>query len=274
LYTRRCENCGPTTNTAKVIDETTKDPIGGAVVEVATPLTLGQVIKGVGSAVGVNSTETTTENVTMEVQIDDEIDEDDGERYSSYSMSSVEDEPVDGSDGSHQTTVTKVTCDEDDIYNDLETQTKDHSCSSAVIDSTTSPPPDVIMHHNNDVIKRKSSRRSRRKRRSNTTATVVSDLDVHMTPAVGMVGEEEPLVPSSSLPTEIATIITVETTTTIMPTNTNNTNNEQDDDITAQIVDSNAVDNGTTVVDIAFDKDNSDYQLMAKNSLQTQQVGY
>lgn len=237
--------------------------------EAETPLTLGQVITGVGSA---ETTETTS--ITMEVQIDDEIDEDDGERCSSYSMSSVEDENVDGSDGSRQTTVTKVTCDEEDIFNDLETQTKDYSCSSAVIDSTTSPPPDVIMHHNHDVIKRKSSRRNRRKRRSSTTATVVSDLDVHMMPVVGTVGEEEQLVPSSPLPAEITTINTVKTTNTIMPINTNNTNIEQNDDITAKIVDSNTVDTGTTVVDIALAKDNSDYQSTAKNTLQTQQVGY
>jgi len=232
------------------------------------------VVKGVCKANGVTSTEITAEDVTMEVQIDDEMDEDDGERYSSYSMSSVEDENGDGSDGSRQTTVTKVTCDEDDIDHDLNTQTKDHSCSSAVVDTTTSPPPDVIMHHNHDVIKRKGSRRSRRKRRSSTTTTTVIDPDVHMTPVVGTVGEEEPLVPSPSLPAEINTTNAVDTSITIASINKDSTNIECNDDITAKTVDNNGIDTGTKVVDTTSAKDNGDHQSTATTTLQSQQVGY
>jgi len=269
LYTHRCDNYGQTINTAKVNDETTEDPTGGAVAEAATPLTAGQVVKDVGSANGVTSTETTAEDVTMEVQIDDEIDEDDAERYSSHSMSSVEEEHGDGSDGSRQTTVTKVTCDENDIDNDLENQTKGLSCSSTVVNATTSPPPDVLMHHNHDVIKRKGSRRNRRKRRSSTTTTGVSDLDVHMTPVVGTVGEEEPLLPSPSLPAEIKT----NAVDSISSINKENTNIEDNDDITAKIVDSNTIDTGTTVVDSTLAKDDSDHHSTATTTLQSQQVG-
>jgi len=190
-------------------------------------------------------------------------------------MSSVEDENVDGSDGSRKTTVTKVTCDEDDIDHNLNAQTKDHSCSSAVVDTTTSPPPDVIMHHNHDVIKRKGSRRSRRKRRSSTTATVVSDPDVQMAPVVGTVGEEEPLVPSPSLPAEINTMDTIDTNITIASINKDNTNIEyNDDNITANTVDSNATDTSTTVVDTTSAKDDSDHQSTATTTLQSQQVRY
>jgi len=269
LYYRRCDNYGQTTNTAKVNDQTTNDPTGGAVAEAATPLTAGQVVKGV------TSTETTAEDVTMEVQIDDEIEEDDGERYSSYSMSSVEDENGDGSDGSRKTAVTKVTCDKDDIDHNFNTETNDHSCSSAVVDTTTSPPPDVIMHHNHDVIKRKGSRRSRRKRRSSTTATAVSDQDVPMAPMVGTVGEEEPLVPSQSLPAEINTTNIADTTITIESINKDNTNIEyNDDNIIAKTVDSNANDTSTTVVDTTSPKGNSDHQSTATTTLQSQQVWY
>lgn len=274
MYYCRCDNCGPATNTAKVNDQTTNDPIGGAVAKAATPLTAEQVVKGVCRANDATSIETAAENLTMEVQIDDEIDEDDGERYSLYSISSVEDENGDGSEGSHQTTVTKGTCDEDDIDHDLNAQTKDNSCSSAVVDTTTSPPPDVIMHHNHDVIKRKGSRRSRRKRRSSTTATAVNDPDAHMTPVVGTVGEEEPFVPSPSLLDKMNTTNTVDTTIITDSINKDNTNIEYNEDITAKTVDSNATDTGMMVVDTTSDKGNSDQQSTATTILQSQQVGY
>lgn len=274
MYYRRCDNCDPATNTAKVNDQTTNDLIGGAVAKADTPLTAEQVVKGVCGTNDATSTETAAENVTMEVQIDDEIDEDDGERYSLYSISSVEDENGDGSESSYQTTVTKGTCDEDDIDHDLNAQTKDPSSSSAVVDTTTSPPPDVIMHHNHDVIKQKGSRRSRRKRRASITATSVNDSDVHMTPVVGTVGEEEPLVPSPSLLDKINTTNTVDTTIITALINKDNTDIEYNEDITAKTVDSNAIDTGTTVVDTISDKGNSDQQSTATTTLQSQQVGY
>jgi len=274
LYYRRCDNCSQTTDTAKFNDQTTNDPNGGAVAKATTPLTAVQVVKGVCRDNDATSTEIAAENVTMEVQIDGEIDEDDGERYSSYSMSSVEDENGDGSEGSRQTTVSKVTCDEDDMDHDLNAQTKDHSCSSAVVDTTTSPPPDVIMHHNHDVIKRKGSRRNRRKRRSSTIATAVSDPDAHMTPVVGTVGEEELSVPSSSPLAKMKTANTVNTTIITASINKDNTNIEYNDDITAKTVDSNAIDTGTMVVDTTSIKGNSDHQSTATTSQQSQQVGY
>jgi len=269
LYYCRCDNYVLTTNTAKVDDKTTKDPIGGGISKAAIPLTAAQVVKGVCSANRVTSTETTAEDVTMEVQIDEEIDEDDGEPYSSYSMSSAEEENGDGSDGNRQTTVTKVTCDEDNIDNNLKTQTKDHSCSSAVVETTTTPPPDVIMHHNQDVIKRKGSRRSRRKRRSSTA--VVGDPDVHMTPVVSTVGEEKSLVPSPSLPADTNTMNTVDTTIT---TASINKDIEYNGDITAKTIDSNGIDTGKTGVDTTFAKENSDQQSTTTTTLQSQQVGY
>lgn len=241
------------------------------------------MVKAVVGADGVTISETTTETSTetateevnnMEVQIDDEIDEDDCERYSPCSLSSAEDENSNAIDGSRQVNVLKTACSKDDVdcNNDFKTQSNDHSCSGAAPDSTTSPPPDVIMHHNNhDIIKRKSSRRSRRKRRSSSAAAAVSDPDVQMTPAIGTVGEEESLEPSPSLPSEAQMNVT---STVIDTTNKDNTNiKDCDDDATAEIVGINTADAGTTVVETTSANDDSEQQSMAMTTLQSQQVG-
>jgi len=127
------------------------------------------------------------------------------------------------------------------------------------------------MHHNHDVIKRKGSRRSRRKRRSSTTAALVSDPDVHMTPVVGTVSEEESLVPSPLLTTDMNTTNPVDTTIT---TASINKDIEYNGDITSKTIDSNAIDTGKTVVDTTFAKDNSDQKSTMTTTLQSQQVGY
>lgn len=241
------------------------------------------MVKTVVGAGGVTVSETTTETSTetateevnnMEVQIDDEIDEDDGEQYSPYSLSSAEDENSNGIDGSRQVTVMKTACSKGDVdcNNDFKTQSKDHSCSGDAADSTTSPPPDVIMHHNNhDIIKRKNSRRSRRKRRSSSAAAAVSDPDVQMTPTIGTVGEEESLESSPSLP--LAAQMNV-TSTIIDTTNIDNTNiKDCDDDVTAKIVGINTADAGTMVVETTSANDDSERQSTATTTLQSQQVG-
>lgn len=244
------------------------------------------------------STETATEEVNnMEVQIDDEIDEDDGERYSSYLLSSVEDENINGIDenindideningideningidDSRQVTVMKTACSKDDVdcNNDFKTQSKDDNCSGAAANSTTSPPPDVIMHHNNhDIIKRKSSRRSRRKRRSSTTVAAVSDPNVQMTPAIVTVSEEESLVSSSSVP--LAAQMIAATTTVIDTINKYRTNIiDFDDDFTAKLFGISTTNVGTTVIKTTSANDDSERQFTATTTPQSQQVGY
>lgn len=240
------------------------------------------MVKAVVGADGVIGSETTTETSTqtaseevnnMEVQIDDEIDEDDGERCWPYSLSSAEDENSNGIDSSRQVTVMNTACSKGDVdcNNDFKIQSKDHSCSGAAAELTTSPPPDVIMHHNNhDIIKRKSSRRSRRKRRSSSAAAAVSNPDVQMTPAIGTVGEEESLELSSSLPSAAQMNVT---STVIDTTNKDNTNiKDCDDDVTAKIVGINTADAGTTVVETFFINDDSERQSTATTTLQLQQV--
>lgn len=90
----------------------------------------------------------TVVDANMDVQINGDMEEDDGERYSSHSLSSADEDNGGvvnnpGMDGGR--------CD--------------------ATDTATSPPPDVIMHHNQngDAVKRKGSRRGRRGRRSSNT---------------------------------------------------------------------------------------------------------
>lgn len=94
------------------------------------------------------------------LQIIDDMEEDDGERLSTGSLSSVDGDSGGNSDRSRHTVIcTKMTCD-DDTKNRLKNVKNNNSAA----DTTMSPPPDVIMHHNS--IKQKNSKRNGYRRQS------------------------------------------------------------------------------------------------------------
>lgn len=177
----------------------------------------------------------------MEVQVDDDIEEDECERFSSGSLSSGEDcndvvggrgvniSKIDGDDGGGE-----LKCPQNKSGNGDGDGT---AVAVAVPETVTTLPPDVIMHHNhsNGMIKRKGSRRGRRKRKSSTgviTASVAADTvdtdgeaeDRQATPtaAISTVSEESPPpAPSSPGPMNTQTLdsdtIVPDTETSIEP---------------------------------------------------------
>lgn len=148
----------------------------------------------------------------MEIQVDDDIEEDECERFSSGSLSS-------GDDCSDIVVLRHIgisdTNESDELKNLQNKNGNNCGNGTAVLDTVpetvTTQPPDVIMHHNNNIIKRKGSRRNRRKRRSSTTitASIVTDVvdtdgesdnrQTTIVTDVSTIGDElTPLAPSSA----------------------------------------------------------------------------
>lgn len=148
----------------------------------------------------------------MEIQMDDDIEEDECERFSSGSLSSGEDTGNDVVSG-RCVEISKIDGDDDD--GDLKSpQNKNGNgdgngtaVAVAASETVTTLPPDVIMHHNhsNGVIKRKGSRRSRRRRRSSTNITTTSAaIDAVDTDGEAEDGQATPAAAISTVSEELA----------------------------------------------------------------------
>lgn len=134
--------------------------------------------------------------------MDEDIEEDDGERYSSYSLSSMEDD--NGGGKGRKAVVAKVTYN-DDVKNP-------GKYGDDTTDTTTSQPPDVIMDNHKQSSAKRSRRGGRRgKRSANTMDSAQVDQandDPRTTSIVAAVGKEvgpSPLEVTKNTPTGAGT---------------------------------------------------------------------
>lgn len=220
----------------------------------------------------------TTGRGDMEIRVDDEVEEDDGERFSSGSSSSTDDDD-DGNVGGRNTTFMKSAHGENDK------DAKNHGKISGIMtDTTTSPPPDVIMHHNhNNDIKRKGSRRNRRRRRSsanNAALSVQSDtideMDIVQITPVNSTEEETPMMNTltdGSLTINVDNAINESSSSTIHNTesdiNTANTTTNNTSSTNNNTTDTNNINTANMIIDKS-DNDKSTSTTMT--ALQSQQV--